>query len=57
MIVDCTAYYRSDRTFYTEYGDVFAYANALICAAIPVAASYDRRRSRKKETKNARRTH
>jgi apolipoprotein N-acyltransferase len=57
MIVDGTAYYRSDRTFYTEHGDVFAYANALVCAGIPVAAMYDRRRSRKKEKKNARRTH
>jgi apolipoprotein N-acyltransferase len=57
MIVDGTAYYRSDRTFYTEYGDVFAYANAMVCAGLPVATMYDRRRSRKKETKNARRTH
>jgi len=29
-ILDGTAHFRSDRTFYTEYGDVFAYANVLI---------------------------
>ena len=29
-ILEGTAHFRSDHTFYTEYGDVFAYANALI---------------------------
>jgi apolipoprotein N-acyltransferase len=29
-ILDGTAHFRSDRTFYTQYGDVFAYANILI---------------------------
>ena len=28
-ILDGTAQFRSDRTFYTQYGDVFAYANIL----------------------------
>jgi apolipoprotein N-acyltransferase len=28
-ILDGTAHFRSDRTFYTQYGDVFAYANIL----------------------------
>jgi apolipoprotein N-acyltransferase len=27
--LDGTAYFRSDRTFYTEYGDLFAYANVI----------------------------
>jgi len=29
-ILDGLAHFRSDRTFYTEYGDVFAYANVLL---------------------------
>jgi len=29
-VLDGTAHFRSDRTFYTEYGDVFAYANVLL---------------------------
>jgi apolipoprotein N-acyltransferase len=29
-ILDGTAQFRSDRTFYTQYGDVFAYANVMI---------------------------
>ena len=28
-ILDGLAHFRSDRTFYTEYGDIFAYANVL----------------------------
>src|SRR6266850_931499 len=32
-ILDGTVRYRSDRTFYTQYGDVFAYANALVAVA------------------------
>jgi apolipoprotein N-acyltransferase len=43
--LDGTAYFRSDRTFYTEYGDVFAYANVIALAGLV------KRRS------NARRTH
>jgi apolipoprotein N-acyltransferase len=50
--LDGTVRYRSDRTFYTQYGDVFAYANALVA----LAAVYDRRRS-KKEGQHVRRTH
>ena len=44
-ILDGTAHFRSDRTFYTEYGDVFAYANVLAVAVLCVWR------------KNARRTH
>jgi apolipoprotein N-acyltransferase len=55
MILDGTAHFRSDRTFYTQHGDVFAYANALT-AAIGVLAVYDRRRISKRGLKNARRT-
>jgi apolipoprotein N-acyltransferase len=33
-ILDGTAYFRSDRTFYTEYGDVFAYANVIVLAGL-----------------------
>lgn len=33
MVLDGVAHFRSERTFYTEYGDVFAYLNAL-CVAI-----------------------
>jgi len=55
-ILDGTAHFRSDRTFYTEYGDVFAYVNALAAAIVIVAAVYNRPHSRK-ETHDARRTH
>jgi apolipoprotein N-acyltransferase len=44
-ILDGTAHYRSDRTFYTQYGDVFAYANMLAAAILLVWR------------RNARRTH
>ncbi len=44
-ILDGTAHFRSDRTFYTEHGDVFAYANLAAIAGLL------RRRS------SARRTH
>ena len=48
-ILDGTAHFRSDLTFYTRYGDVFAYANALAAViAIAIAA---------KENHHARRTH
>jgi apolipoprotein N-acyltransferase len=48
-ILDGTAHFRSDLTFYTRYGDVFAYANALVASlAIAMAA---------KENHHARRTH
>jgi apolipoprotein N-acyltransferase len=47
-ILDGTAHFRSDLTFYTRYGDVFAYANALAAVlAIAIAA---------KENHHARRT-
>jgi apolipoprotein N-acyltransferase len=57
MFLDGTAHFRSDRTFYTQHGDVFAYVNAVITAAVTVALVYDRRRSSRKEQKNARRAH
>jgi apolipoprotein N-acyltransferase len=44
-ILDGTAYLRSDRTFYTEYGDVFAYANVIVVAGLLI------------RRKSARRTH
>jgi len=47
-ILDGTAHFRSDLTFYTRYGDVFAYANVLVAVlAIAIAA---------KENHHARRT-
>jgi apolipoprotein N-acyltransferase len=51
-ILDGTAHFRSDLTFYTRYGDVFAYANVL--AAVLVIAIAARTR---KESQDARRTH
>jgi len=56
-ILDGTVRYRSDQTLYTEYGDVFAYANALVAVALAVVAIYDRRPVRGKERKHVRRTH
>jgi len=44
-ILDGTAHFRSDRTFYTQYGDVFAYANVLMVIILLVWRG------------NARRTH
>jgi apolipoprotein N-acyltransferase len=35
-VLDGTAHFRSDRTFYTRYGNVFAYANALIAVMLLV---------------------
>ena len=50
-ILDGTAHFRSDLTFYTRYGDVFAYANALAAVlAIAIAAkeNHHARRTRRK---------
>ena len=56
-VLDGTAYFRIDRTFYTQYGDIFAYANVLgVVAALTVAAVSDRRRFSKERT-HVRRTH
>jgi apolipoprotein N-acyltransferase len=41
-ILDGTAQFRTDRTFYTEYGDVFAYLNVLATAALLIWASRKR---------------
>jgi apolipoprotein N-acyltransferase len=46
-ILDGIVYFRSDRTFYTEYGDVFAYANILGVAGLLVWRKNDRRTRRK----------
>ena len=42
-ILDGTAAFRSDRTFYTEYGDIFAYANVILVAGVIVWREYARR--------------
>jgi apolipoprotein N-acyltransferase len=45
-ILDGTAYFRSDRTFYTQYGDVFAYANVLVVILLLVWRTNARRTNR-----------
>ncbi len=47
-VVDGKAYFRSERTFYTRYGDVFAYLNAVAAVIVLVAAL---------RRKNVRRSH
>jgi apolipoprotein N-acyltransferase len=42
-ILDGTARLRSDRTFYTRYGDVFAYANVIAVVAMLVWRTHARR--------------
>src|SRR5439155_23457914 len=49
MILDGTAHFRSDRTFYTQYGDGFADGNAAIVVALILSAAYKPRRSSGKE--------
>jgi apolipoprotein N-acyltransferase len=44
MILDGAARFRSGQTFYTQYGDVFAYANAAL-AGLAAAVAAMRRRS------------
>src|SRR5262249_613164 len=49
-ILDGTAHFRSDRTFYTEYGDVFAYANSVIVVVfliLVIRRTHARRTDRK----------
>ncbi len=41
-ILDGTAQFRTDRTFYTEYGDVFAYLNVLASVALLIWAGRKR---------------
>jgi apolipoprotein N-acyltransferase len=36
-ILDGTAQFRTDRTFYTQYGDVFAYLNVMAAAVVLIA--------------------
>ena len=57
MILDGTAHFRSDRTFYTQYGDLFAYANAVIAAGLLVIAGGPRTVGPRPRRKHARRTH
>jgi apolipoprotein N-acyltransferase len=47
MVLDGTAYFRSDRTFYTQYGDVFAYANVLSVIVLLARRKHARRIDRK----------
>ena len=42
MILDGNVQFRTDRTFYTEYGDVFAYANVLAVAVLVLSAKRKR---------------
>ena len=46
-IVDGTVHFRSDQTFYTQYGDVFAYANVLIVIVMLLWRTNARRTHRK----------
>jgi apolipoprotein N-acyltransferase len=43
MVLDGKAYFRTDQTFYTRHGDVFAYANALVAAAMLIMLIFSRR--------------
>jgi len=43
MVVDGKAYFRNDLTFYTQYGDVFAYLNVLVILIIGVVLLKTRR--------------
>ena len=45
-ILDGTVNFRSDRTFYTEYGDIFAYANLAVAAFLAVKVAFRRRNKR-----------
>ncbi len=49
-ILEGRVYFRDDQTFYTKYGDIFAYLNAIATMAIIIA-------SVRKEPKDVRRTH
>ena len=42
-ILDGTAHFRSDRTFYTQHGDVFAYANVILIVVLLVWRTHARR--------------
>jgi apolipoprotein N-acyltransferase len=42
-ILDGTAHFRSERTFYTQYGDIFAYANVLVVIILLVWRTHARR--------------
>jgi apolipoprotein N-acyltransferase len=42
MILDGNVQFRTDRTLYTEYGDVFAYANVLAVAVLVLSAKRKR---------------
>jgi len=42
-ILDGTAHFRSDLTFYTQYGDVFAYVNVIVVIALLLWRTHARR--------------
>lgn len=46
-ILDGTARFRSDLTFYTKYGDVFAYANALVVIFLLIMLARSRTTSKR----------
>jgi apolipoprotein N-acyltransferase len=49
MVLDGTVFYRSDLTFYTRHGDLFAYLNTVVAVIVLLAAVSDRRRVKRKE--------
>jgi len=51
--LDGTAYFRSDRTFYTEYGDVFAYANVVVLAGLFLVSGSERKPDAKRKRDSA----
>jgi apolipoprotein N-acyltransferase len=49
-VLEGRVYFRNDQTFYTRYGDIFAYLNVIATVAIIIASA-------RKEPKHVRRTH
>jgi apolipoprotein N-acyltransferase len=45
-ILDGTARFRSDLTFYTKYGDIFAFANALVIVGLLISTASSKNRSK-----------
>jgi apolipoprotein N-acyltransferase len=43
MVLEGKVYFRTDQTFYTKYGDVFAYICAIVALGLAGAAAYQRR--------------
>ena len=42
-VLDGRVYFRSDRTFYTDYGDVFAYANVIALVVLLLVSGSERK--------------